>query len=269
MAKTATEMTARVPQAHLGNRPWVPPKVSHKLQEAFLRLKALPSVERVWNGFLTEDERRGHGDVYKVYKSKGGVVAVWMKCRGVCQPRAVIDLAYRLGLMDEAEYRWLDAEISKVDPRIPPQKKDKRPSSRDTDPQERIERSIRSHNLVLVQGGGHYRLYWRGELHAPRRSWGRNYMIWEFLWTAAKQAREGGKSVSWDQLTNCREMRAIKDRKERLKHFVPDEFFDLLQPGQHSHSYELKTLGRGDIDLIELGENDWLTDRDEHAGRKG
>lgn len=83
---------------------------------------------------------------------------------------------------------------------------------------------------------------------------------------SAKQARDSGQAVSWDLLTDCRKKRAIKDRKERLKHFVPGELFDLVKPGMHSRTYQLTELKRRDIDLIELGENEWLTDRDENIG---
>lgn len=256
-ATTSSELGRTRPRpAHLRAGPLGGNPVVQELQEAFLRLTLITSVEHVWRRMLTEKERQASGgDAHKVFRAKGGIVAMWMRLREVSQSRAIIDLAYGVNLLDKSEYEWLDEEVSKYDPPTRPQRRKHRRQGRDSDPNVRIDRARRARKLVLVRGCGHYRVYWDGTWHKPAKEWARNPMIWELLWTAAKCARAGNRQMLWDQLSDWQHRGAITHRKSRLRAFLPADLYALFLHGDEPFSYKLE-LAWDEIALITLKAED-------------
>jgi hypothetical protein len=87
-------------------------------------------------------------------------------------------------------------------------------------------------------------------------------MIWELLWQLAKNA-EQGRPVSWDELTD-HNAKAIKDRRLRLKCFLPTDLNGLINTGDDKGTYRLQ-LPPDQIKLVEVPSGDWLND-DEPIG---
>lgn len=186
---------------------------------------------------------------------------LWTNLRGVSEPRAIINLAKQLEYVSNVDYLWLDAEVRKIDPTVPPTKRERSPSHAEEDePEERIQRAAQKRTLVLVRGNGHNRLYWRGQWHKPGKAWARNLKIWELLCTAAIEAKRG-RAVSWDQLSDRKNDGAITDRKARLRQFVPAELFEKIEPGSDVGSYRLR-LKADEIEVIELRGEDYVWEPD-------
>ena len=233
----------------------VSPVVSQKLQEAHLRLEFLGSIELVWRRLLTDDERREAGSPHEIGLQKDGIVGAWMRLRNVSQGRAIIYLAHHVGAMDDAEYRWLDSEVSKFDPTLPARCRANRPQDPEDDPDDRIEQARASHRLVLVQGNGRYQVYWEGQRVYPlHSSWGRSPRVWEFLWTAAARAKVG-QEVCSDELTG-KTVVAIKNIKSRLSRIIHGTLYERFERGSEPGTYRLR-LPSAQIELIELEPGDW------------
>jgi hypothetical protein len=95
--------------------------------------------------------------------------------------------------MSDADYRWLDREVAKVDP-VPP------PPPPETDPEATIKEACRTHRLVLVRDSRWCLAYWDGQV--VYLEWEKHHMLWDLLWKLAEAARVG-RSAPWDELHGC------------------------------------------------------------------
>jgi hypothetical protein len=239
-----------------------PVKVTAKLQEAFHRVQHAETALLVWEKVLTEEERAPLGrDFQSCWKKYRGTVQIWMAVYKVSQARAIIELARKTDQMSEMDYRWLDGEISKVDPMLPPAKRRaKRPRTDREDPEERLLEAISSHQLVLVRGNGRHLAYWKRK--KIQAGWDPCARIWELFWQLAESAHRTGGEVSWDQLTDCQNEKQIIHRRSRLKKMIPVDLNDLIKPGSEPRTYKLK-MDANQIELIELELGEWLMERNE------
>ncbi len=147
-----------------------PPKVMEELRTLLLRVQALMSAERLWARLTPQDRRRLGGDFAEAY-SQGKTVGMWMRLRGVSQPRAIIETAREVGLTDEATRNWLMREIGELD----------------STSEETIAAAVESGALVLVEQGRH--AYWNGEKISV--NWYKQSALWEFLWVLCDRAKSG------------------------------------------------------------------------------
>lgn len=153
------------------NRSFAPPltplpeSTRRILSEMRLLLGPIVSAQRVWDQLLDGQEREKLGnDLVAAYEQFRGTVGIWLSLHPVWFPRAVIHLARGIGFLSESNYRWLEREISSADPTLSDSNRAApRPEDSDDDPGDRIEQARHKHQLLLVGGNGHHRLYWEGK----------------------------------------------------------------------------------------------------------
>jgi hypothetical protein len=234
-------------------------KVRLKLEETLARLQHRSAAALMWERLLTPGERARLGpDFHHAYARHRTPVAMWVFVHPVWDWRAVIQLGRRLDLLSEADYRWLDAEITPLDPVLPPQRRRAPvPRNEDEDVDDQIEQARRTHRLVLVRGNGHYRVYWRGE-RVARINWKSSHKRWELLWTLAARAKRN-RSVAPDDLEDLASPQAITDLKLGLR-VLPQELFQLIK-ADGPLEYRLH-LPPGEIGLFDLEEHQFLREAD-------
>jgi hypothetical protein len=253
-------------------------KTNDNLREAFYRVNHLSSALLLWDRF-TDEERQSlyvaagaalasipavadpeNVNDYQFsacFRHFRGSVGMWMHLHAVSQPRAVIQLARELNMMNDIDYSWLDRELSKTDPVPPaPEPNVTQPhcdnSDDDEDLDEKIDRARHEHDLVVVQGNGVRQIYWKQQLVA----WGRHPVLWELLWQLVERATLG-QEVRWDMLSNRKDEKTITRRRWRLKHLLPCDLDGAIKRGQGVGSYKLQ-LDPHQIALFELSGDEWL-----------
>jgi hypothetical protein len=92
-----------------------PPKVDY-LEEKWKSLRASvrvgPSVDRIWSGLLTEEERK----LVKEDDSIGpDIVDIWAKLRGISASRAIVDLGLKLNLISDFDAQQLLKKLGEED----------------------------------------------------------------------------------------------------------------------------------------------------------
>jgi hypothetical protein len=89
----------------------VPERVREELGAQYLRIKPLAAAERMWERLLTPRERKQLGDDLVGAFEVLGTVGIWEKVRGGSPARAVIEVAYGIGFLDQTSRDWLIREI--------------------------------------------------------------------------------------------------------------------------------------------------------------
>lgn len=139
------------------------------LRTAFLRVHPPMSAVRLWERVLSPaDRQRLGGDMEQAFH-KYGTVGMWQQLRGVSGERAVIDVARRLNLMDEATEEWLLREIGDLS----------------DDPEAAIAAAVATGALVLVESPR--AAYWEGE--PIDIDWYDRSVLWTYLWELARHSK--------------------------------------------------------------------------------
>jgi len=96
----------------------LPRRAADKLEEAFHRVVHPTTALYYWERVLTDKQREIlSGDLATCYKeSEHGTIGMYRRLYEVSIPRAVVALARATDQMSETDYRWLNAELFKVDP---------------------------------------------------------------------------------------------------------------------------------------------------------
>jgi hypothetical protein len=196
------------------------PRAKEELQTNFHRIGAAVSAAWLWERVLTEAERqRLGGDLERAWRAHG-TAGMWMKLRGVSLPRAVVDVACELDLLDERTRGWLLRELGEAP----------------DDPAEALETAIDSGGLVLIE---HPRAaYWRGQ--PIRVDWKRRPALWDFFWEVCRNAK-AGQAV--DHITfNARDHGIVAKQKSRLLELrdFPRGLTALIRPaGRHAQKLNM------------------------------
>jgi hypothetical protein len=164
------------------------------LQTNFHRIGAAVSAAWLWERVLTEAERRRlGGDLERAWREHG-TAGMWRKLRGVSLPRAVVEVACELNLMDERTRGWLLRELGEAP----------------DDPAEALEAAIATGDLVLVE---HPRaVYWRGQVLGV--DWRSRSRMWDFFWELCLHAK-AGKAI--DHTTfDTKDLDIVAKQKSRL-----------------------------------------------------
>lgn len=90
----------------------LPGQVRNALETAALRIQNPAGAEFLWDRVLTPGERKRLGNnLESAYQRYGGTVGLWLNVRGGTLQRAVVEVAYSLGLLVETDRRWLLREL--------------------------------------------------------------------------------------------------------------------------------------------------------------
>lgn len=87
-------------------------KGQQTLAELRVRIRGSTFARDVWHRLLTSSDRKQlGGDLESAWKKYRSIVKIWMEVRGVSEPRAIVDVAYGIGLLATAHRDWLLKEI--------------------------------------------------------------------------------------------------------------------------------------------------------------
>lgn len=199
-----------------------PPELSQQAIELFrtnsLRIRAPISAERLWTRHMTpQDRERLGGDLQKAYKL--GTAGMWIKLRGVSLPRAIADVALKLGFLREDDYHWLLREAGEI-----------------VEGEDALEDAIASRAFVLVERPRE--AYWDGE--RIELDWQNLSALWEFVWEMCRAAKAGQPidSLTFGDGSKSNVVTQRKYRLSKLEGF-PFELFAAID-----------TVGRGSQQLM-------------------
>ena len=146
------------------------PRVLNELRRTALLISAPASAARLWERYLTPDDRERLGgnleEAYCRYRTAG----MWAELRGVTLQRAVIEVANLIGFLRDEDSEWLLRETGEV-----------------VEVEEAMSSAIASGDLVLVEWPRE--AYWNGE--SIEIDWNQQGALWEFLWELSCQAKAG------------------------------------------------------------------------------
>jgi hypothetical protein len=79
------------------------------------RVNCAWSADRVWNRFLSDEDRKKLGDnLDSAYSDHHGLIGMWIKIRKVSVAQATIDLGFLLGFIDQPTKNWLLQEFGEI-----------------------------------------------------------------------------------------------------------------------------------------------------------
>jgi hypothetical protein len=186
--------------------PTLSPQAIEEFRTNALRIRAPVSAERLWSRYLTlQDRQRLGGDIQKAYK-KFSTAGMWMKIRGVSFPRAIAEVAMKLGFLRQDDYEWLLREAGEI-----------------VEGEEALDVAIASGAFVLVQ---HPReAYWKRE--RINIDWHRQNVLWDFLWElgCAGKAGQPIDGFTFGENSNPEIVTKRKHRLSKLEEFPIDLIF--------------------------------------------
>jgi len=173
----------------------LPPRVVAELQTNAIRIRAAVCALRLWERILTEQDRsRLGGELDPVWRQYG-TAGIWMKLRGVSQPRAIADVAHALNLIDPSTYQWLLRELGEIH----------------DDPDQAIQAAVATGALVLIERPR--AAYWAGAL--IELDWDRRPALWDFLWELSRQAK-AGQPLDHTLFRSSQDHEVVTKQKSRL-----------------------------------------------------
>lgn len=192
-----------------------PPSLSDKAEEE-LRVKALlikapVSAARLWGQVLTEPDRQRLGGDLEAAWLLYGTVGMWQRLRGVSAARAIVDVAYELGLLYDHTRRWLLRELGEIH----------------DDPDQAIEAAVASIALVLVDRPR--TAYWQG--HEILVDWDCHPALWDYFWELCRHAK-ANQPIDHTTFRASRDSAIVTKQKSRLRaqrHF-PRALGALIRP---------------------------------------
>lgn len=193
------------------NKPY-PPAVMEELDRNRHRLRALVSAQRIWDRTFTPAEREQLGGNFEqAYTDCKGTIGMWMKVRGVSLPRAIIEAAFALPVIDDTTRQWLLREISEGPKSL----------------EDQLQEAIAAGNLVLVERPR--QIYWKGNLIEV--DWNRNSALWNFMWILCEQARTGA-GVDYTLFGEEIDSAYVSKTKNRLRNTddFPSDLANLIRP---------------------------------------
>lgn len=164
-----------------------------------------------------QDRERLGGDLQEAYKL--GTAGMWMKPRGVSLPRAIADVALKLGFLREDDYHWLLREAGQI-----------------VEGEDALEDAIASGAFVLAERPRE--AYWNGDRIEVDRD--RLNALWEFVWEIGRAAKAGRPIDSFTLGENSSDD-VVAKRKHRLSKLegFPFDVFAAID-----------TVGRGSQQLM-------------------
>jgi len=220
----------------------LPSRVLDALRTNAARIKAPFAALLLWERVLTESDRLRLGDDCEAAWRQYGTAGMWCRLRGVSAPRAVVDVAHALGLMDEQTRRWLLRELGEIH----------------DDPDLAISAAVASVALVLVERPR--TAYWEG--HPIPVNWDGHPALWDFLWELCHHAK-AGRPIDHTTFPASKDVAFVTKQKSRLlaQHHFPQALGARIKPvGRNTQKLDLPS---SQIRLFELSCGETLK---EHTG---
>jgi hypothetical protein len=184
------------------------------LKDNAIRISAPVSAERLWNRYLTPQDRERLGDDFAVAYDRLGTAGMWAELRGVTPHRAVVEVAKKLGFLRNDDFEWLLRETGEI-----------------AEIEEAVADAIASRHFVLVERPRE--AYWNGE--KINVDWNRYDVPWGFLWELGRHAKAGQPvdRLTFGDNANSDVVTKLKSRLSRMDG-IPVDLVDLI-----------KVVGRG------------------------
>jgi hypothetical protein len=214
--------------------PDIPATVQQEVERLGPQIKLWQSAQRLWDGFLSLEERESLGDdCYEAY-CRLGTVGMWLEVRAVTPPRAVLDVGNRLSLLDTYRYRELLRQLG-LD--------------------QEFEHAVKSSKLVLCKDP--LAVYWQGDKLDV--DWSRYYTRWEFLHVLCGKAKRRSYVVPAD-VGDDMTPKKMRDRKKRLTEVFPDIDAEIDAKRDVAHGVYALTLPPDDIRIFRRDETGELVE---------
>ncbi len=148
-----------------------PSKAQVAIQGLDSQIKSGSIARKLWDEVLNDQQRVKLGGKWRTAYLDGGPAAMWMRLHGVSYPRAILEVAREVGLINDREYERLLRETGTPQSRI----------------EDTIMQAISSNDLVLVE---HKRqVFWKGKL--INIAWDKQQRFWRFFWKLCAKAKNG------------------------------------------------------------------------------
>jgi hypothetical protein len=186
--------------------PTLSPQAIEEFRTQALRIRARISAVRLWSRYLTpQDQQRLGGDFEKAYK-RLGTGGMWMELRGVSLPRAIADVAMKLGILRQEDYEWLLREAGEI-----------------VAGEEALDVAIASGGFVLVERPRE--AYWKGE--RIEVDWQKQNVLWDFVWELGRAGKAGQPvdRFTFGENSNPEIVTKRKHRLSKLEEFPIDLIF--------------------------------------------
>lgn len=171
------------------------PRHVQELRTQYLRIKSFDSAQRMWERLLTEKDReRLGGDLEQAYLTLA-TAGMWMKLRGVTLERAVVDVAYGIGCMDQSTRDWLLREIGQ----------------RHEDSQRTVDEAMLQNRLVVIEKPR--QAFWNGEPFEI--DWDKEPALWSLFLELCQKSKRS-QPVKAEDLAEKMTPSAFSTRKGRL-----------------------------------------------------
>jgi hypothetical protein len=101
-----------------------PPRTSNsevieELQRLALCIQPLVSAERLWERVLSDGDRRRLGGDCRASYATLGTAGMWKELHGGSPEQVVLEVARKLGFVDQTTYEWLLRAVGKNAPAVP------------------------------------------------------------------------------------------------------------------------------------------------------
>ena len=211
-----------------------PPHIQ-ELRTQYLRIKAPLSAQRMWDRMLIEKDReRLGGDLQQAYWAHG-TAGMWMKLHGVALERAVIDVAFGIGCLDQSTRDWLLREVGQ----------------RDGDSQRTVDEALLQSKLVLIDQPR--QAFWNGE--PIEIDWDKEAALWSLFLELCQKSKRS-QAVKADDLSEKMTPSAFSTRKGRLvNHAGFPPTLAILIDSKPGGGYQL-TLPQQDIRIFLVEQED-------------
>lgn len=150
----------------------MPTGLQVKLNDCRLRVTPPVSAQNLWEDVLTDADRIGlGGDLAAAYQS-WGTVGMWAEVRGISSlDRALVEVAYELGFLDELGRKRLLSELNQDESIV----------------EQAIDDAVHSGHLVLVQS--RMEAFWHGK--RIEIDWTRRSKVWDFFLLLCENGKQG------------------------------------------------------------------------------
>jgi hypothetical protein len=157
--------------SHQGRGVELPASVREELERVAQHVQTPSAARRLWDLVFSEADRRRLGGDFMRACQAHGAAGMWQKLRGVSGPRAVLDVAAALSIIDPATHRGLLRAVGEPG----------------DDPEDALAAALKTAVLVLTERPR--AAYWKGKPIPV--DWDNHGSPWALLWELGRQAKRG------------------------------------------------------------------------------
>ncbi len=181
-----------------------------KLRDCRIRVVPFASGSKLWDDVLTDADRTALGGDLLAAHGRYGTIGMWARVRGITnRNRALVEVAYELGFLDELGRKRLISELNQDESLI----------------EQTIDDVVQAGYLVLVES--RREAFWQGKPIAI--DWHRRSAWWNFFVLLCETAKRG-QSLDHTSFTDAKQPEYVNKTKSALRRDgnFPTSLFNLI-----------------------------------------